>query len=155
MRNVRRSVDHEVLVRMLCEKPHPISQKSLFPTMRELICFAAALGYQQDRRIPLSGKTHEIDARIIENSEAAIDMVYLVALAGIRDVHILMPDREDDAVTVFEEYANGGLAILEEWMAATPGDIDGDLALLNGFRANGMLGNTPPSVDTAISDVTF
>jgi dnd system-associated protein 4 len=155
MRNVRRALSHEVLVKMLAEKPHPKTQKSIFPTMRELLCFAAALGFQENRRKSIDGKTAEIDGRIFENSETATDLVYLVALAGVADVNILQPDREEEAVAVFEEYANGGLEILSEWMAADAGDIDGDHALLRGFVQGGMLGNAIPSVDTAMTEVKF
>lgn len=155
MKNVRRNADHEVLVKLLAEKPHPKTQRSIFPTMRELLCFAAALGFQEARRRPLSGKTAEIDGRIFENSELATDMVYLVALAGAGDIAILQPDRDDEAVSIFEEYANGGLEVLSEWLAASAGDIDGDQALFNGLTRSGLIGNAKPSIETALADVKF
>ena len=155
MKSVRREVRHEVLVKMLAEKAHPRTQRSLFPTMRELLCFAAALGFEQQRRKPLEGKTAEIDGRIFENLEVATDMVYLVALAGAGDVNILQPEREEDAVAIFEEYANGGLEILSEWMAASAGDIDGDQALFQGIIQGGMLSKGAPPVAVALTDVKF
>ncbi len=155
MRNVRRNLSHEVLVKLLSEKAHPKTQRSVFPTMRELQCFAAALGFQEGRRKPLEGKTAEIDGRIFENSEIATDMVYLIALAGAGDVNILQPEREDEAISVFEEFANGGFEILREWLATTAGDLDGDQALFAGFNRSGLLGNTKPSVAGALADVKF
>jgi dnd system-associated protein 4 len=123
--------------------------------MRELQCFAAALGFQENRRKPLEGKTAEIDGRIFENSELATDMVYLIALAGASNVEILQPEREDEAVTVFEEFANGGFEILGEWLVATSGDIDGDQALFDGLTRCGLLRNSKPSIAGAIADVKF
>jgi dnd system-associated protein 4 len=155
MRNVRRNLSHEVIVKLLSEKAHPKTQRSLFPTMRELQCFAAALGFQENRRNPLEGKTAEIDGRIFENSELATDMVYLIALAGAGDVNILQPEREDDAISVFEEFANGGFEILSEWFAANAGDIDGDQALFAGLSRSGLLGNAKPSVAGALADIKF
>jgi dnd system-associated protein 4 len=155
MKNVRRGLNHEVLVKQLTERAHSKTQRSLFPTMRDLLCFAAALGFAENRRTPLIGKTADIDGRIFENSDQATDLVYLVALAGTGDITILQADREDAAVAVFEEYANGGLALLQEWLIATPGDIDGDAALLNGLTSHGFVGLTPPSTGTAIADVQF
>jgi dnd system-associated protein 4 len=155
VKNVRRVVDHEVLVKLLAEKSHPKTQRSIFPTMRELMCFAAALGFQEGRRKSLSGKTAEIDGRIFENSDSATDMVYLVALAGAGDIGILQPDRDDEAVSIFEEYANGGFEVLDEWLAAHAGDIDGDQAMLNGLTSSGLLGNSAPSIETALTEVKF
>jgi dnd system-associated protein 4 len=155
MRNVRRAASHEALVRMLAEKPHSKTQKSVFPTMRELLCFAAALGFQADRRRGLDDKTLEIDGRIFENSDLAVDVVYLIALAGTRAVDILQPEREGDAVTVFEEYANGGLDILKEWFGANPGDLDGDQTLLGGFRQASLLRDGSTPIETALTNVTF
>jgi dnd system-associated protein 4 len=155
MRNVRRNLSHEVLVKLLAEKAHPKTQRSIFPTMRELQCFAAALGFQENRRKPLEGKAAEIDGRIFENSELATDLVYLIALAGAGDVNILQPEREDEAVSVFEEFANGGLEILSEWLAANSGDIDGDQAVFEGLTRCGLLGNSKPSVAGALADVKF
>ena len=155
MRSVRRVATHEVLVRMLCEKNHSKSGRSLFPSMRELLCFCAVLGFQVDRRIRLEGKTLEVDARIWERSDTAVDLVYLLALAGTRDINLLHVDRDDDALTVFEEYANGGLEVLSGWFAANAGDTDGDVTIINGFRALGLLGNAPPPVEAATIQVTF
>jgi dnd system-associated protein 4 len=155
MKNVRREVGHEVLVKMLAERAHPRTQRSLFPTMRELMCFAAAVGFQQQKRKPLQGKTAEIDARNFENSEVAMDMLYLVALADAGDVNILQPDQEEKAVAIFEEYANGGFETLNTWMAANAGDIDGDQALFQGMIEGGLLRKAMPPVPAALADVKF
>ena len=155
MRNIRRSTEHEVVVRMLAEKPHPKTQKSIFPTMRELLCFSACLGFHQDKRSKLSGKILEIDGRVFENSEQAVDLLYLIALATAKDANVLLPEREDEAIEIFEEYANGGFEVIRNWLAAKPGDTDGDIALFGGLATSGFLRDVDPTPKDAIGDVKF
>jgi dnd system-associated protein 4 len=155
MKSVRRDLKHEPLVRQLAETVNPSTKRSLFPTMRELLCFAAALGFQFQRRMPLGNETAELDGRTIENLESAVDMIYLVGIAGSRDVGILQPDREDELVKVFEEYANGGLQILKEWLHALGSDMYGDQAILSAFRREELLTEGSKPLAKAIADVVF
>jgi len=127
----------------------------MFPTMRELVCFAAALGYETQRRLPVDGPTNEIDARIFERSETAMDLLYLIALSEEKKSDVLMPDREDYAVTIFEEYAAGGLAEIREWLHARPEDQHGEQALLNGLQKRGLMEAGQPEVDDILGQVTF
>jgi dnd system-associated protein 4 len=155
MKSVRRDIKHEPLVRQLAETVNPATKRSLFPTMRELLCFAAALGFQMNRRIELGETTAEVDGRVFDNLDSAVDMIYLVGLAGTGDVAILQPDREEDLIEVFEEYANGGLQILDEWLRAQGGDVYGDQAILAALRREQLLGDGAKPVAQAVADVVF
>lgn len=155
MRSIRRDTKHEPLVRQLTESTNPATNRSLFPTMRELLCFAAAVGFQSKRRIPLGENTAEVDGRVWENLDSAVDMLYLVGLASERKVEILQPDHEDELIKIFEEYANGGLQVLDEWLRAQGGDLYGDQAILSALRREGLLQDTPKPVAQALADVVF
>ena len=154
MRAVRRLERHEDLVRLLADDPHPEAGRSIFPTMRDLMCFAAVLGFQEERRMPLDGKTQEIDARIWRADELATDLLFLIPLAATRSLALAQPDSEDELVSIFEEYANGGLEILEEWFRETPDDTRGDRALINGLQKRGYLA-APKAVDAVIHQISF
>lgn len=154
MRSIRRSAEHEELVRRLANEPHPDADRSIFPTMRELVCFAAVLGFQENKRTPLSGKSHDIDYRIWQSSAFAVDLLFLIPLAAERDPELMRPEREDDLVEIFEEFANGGFQILRSWMNETPGDPYGDRALLNALHKYGYL-TAPKKVDAVISRIEF
>jgi dnd system-associated protein 4 len=154
MRSVKRSDKHEEMVRRLAEQPHPAANRSVFPTMRELMCFAATLGFEHDKRRPLEGKTQEIDARIFQGNQQAVDLLYLLALAGTKDAEILREDREDDAVTVFEEYANGGFEVLRGWLSEKADDLNGDRAILAALAKYGYLSD-PDVAGGDASEVTF
>ena len=81
MRSIRRSEKHDPIVRRLAENTHPSSGRSLFPTMRELLCFAAVLGFDEGTRKRLDEKTLDIDGRIFANHPPTLDLMYLLALA--------------------------------------------------------------------------
>lgn len=143
------------MVRQLTgETADGIGARPVFPTMRELMCFAAALGYENGRKMPLTKDTNEIDARIWERSQEAMDLLYLIALVGENDGEILREDRIDDAVGIFEEYANGGFAVLTQWLKEKPDDLNGDKAILAALSKYGFLGDdsTPKGV---LGDVDF
>jgi dnd system-associated protein 4 len=139
MKDVSRDAKHEDLVKLLAEKQHPNLTGSLFRTMRELLCFSAVLGYHYGKKVPLGKKTIEIPSRVFENSDFATDIIYLLALCEKRTGEILKPDREGDVIKIFEEYANGGLEKIGEWLRETPEDAYGDQALINAIQNNGFL----------------
>ena len=51
--NINRSRIHEDMVQRLAMQKLPGTDRTLFPTIRELLCFAALLGYSENRRLPL------------------------------------------------------------------------------------------------------
>lgn len=155
MRGIRRPAEFEDIVRRLAEEPHPSCKKSIFATMRDLVCFAAALGFEVKRRIVIEGPTNEIDARIFERSEMAMDLLYLIALSEEKNSDVLLPDREEQATTIFEEYSAGGLAEIRDWLQARPEDEHGDQALLAGLQENGFLIASKPQIDDVLGQVSF
>ncbi|MBK4717542.1 hypothetical protein JJL56_01525 [Azospirillum sp. YIM DDC1] len=158
MRGVKRSAAHEEMVRRLAEAQHPSTGKSVFPTMRELMVFAAALGFENGLRRPLQGATHEIDARQFEgatdSARRAMDIIYLIALAGEKDVEVLRETAEDRMLAVFEEFANGGFEVLAGWLSEKPDDLDGDEAILVALSRHGFL-ESEASVDGLAREVEF
>lgn len=155
MRNVRREDIHEPLFKRFTETAHPASGKPVFSTIRDFLCFLAVLGFHQGERTPLTGKTMELDSRVFESHEQSKDLLYLIALAGSRDPNILNPDREDEALQVFEEYVATGFRTLDQWMKLCPDDHVGDQGILTALRRDGFFGSHVPSLEQAINDVEF
>lgn len=154
MRPIKRLEKYEDTVRLLATDVHPDAGNPIFPTMRELLCFAAVLGFENQKRISLKGKVKEIDGRIFENKSAAMDLIYLIALAEKKDTELLLDDNIDQCIVIFEEYAQGGLDILTQWLAEHPEDDHGDYAIMWEMRSNGFL-DKPRSVEDAASSVSF
>lgn len=153
MRGVKRSAIHEPMVRRLTETATP-SNRPVFPTIRELMCFAAVLGYEQGLKKPLQGETFEVDGRNFGNYQPAVDTLYLIALAGERNADILRDESENEMVSIFEQYAEGGFEILAGWLREKPDDEIGDRAILAALAKEGYLG-APRPVDSVMPDVKF
>src|SRR5205085_1048580 len=120
----------------------------------ELMVFAAVLGFENERKRPLQPQTNEIDGRNFSNSEQAIDLLYLIALADDKNVDVLREENEEKMVGIFEQYAQGGLEIIASWLREKPEDINGDQALLSGLARNGFL-SAPNDVGNVIENVSF
>lgn len=155
MRNIRRPAEREPVFKRFTDIPHPDSERPIFTTQRDFLCFAAVLGFHAGERTSLGTRTLELDGRVFDNHEASRDIVYLVALAGSREPGILHPDREDELVSVFEEYAATGLRVIDDWLVACPDDHIGDQAILTALKREGFLGDSKPPVNVALQEVKF
>lgn len=160
MRSIYRSKIHAPLIQKLTLQDPKTGVKA-FPTIKALQCYAALLGFDQKRREPFDRK----DAENIEwhtfNNDGYTEYIYLIALAETKSINVLkydvensLPaDSEEDMVKIFEEYANGGFAILETWMSKTPGDPYGAKALINGLdRAKYLV---QPQAEQTFDEVEF
>lgn len=141
-------------MRKLADNTHPVIGKSVFPTIRELMCFAAVLGFENDRKSKLPDATYDVDSRNVEKSQQTQDLIYLVALASEKDAEILRDDNEERMYQIFEEYAQGGFEILEQWMKEKPDDLYGDEAVLQAFTKYGFL-EKEVETEFAIADISF
>ena len=127
--NINRSRVHEDMVQRLAMEKLPGTQRTLFPTIRELLCFAALLGYSEKRRLPLDKDkgVEDVSYQQFERGDAE-DLIYLIALAETKDPEVLKDGEEDRCATIFEEYANGGLQVIKEAMIRGGGEYpDRDL----------------------------
>jgi dnd system-associated protein 4 len=91
-----------------------------FETYADAIAFAAALGAKQKRRSPLKEISNREPAPIaleVFISRGYDRLIKLLAVTATQDGKILLPtdpECEGQRLTIFEEYANGGLEILRE-----------------------------------------
>ncbi|GET42502.1 DNA phosphorothioation-associated protein 4 [Microseira wollei] len=96
--------------------------KGPFQTYADAIAFAAALGAKRKKRVTL-GEISKKEVTPI-GMEVFVSRGYeleikLLAIAETKDTKILSPsdvDAEESRIQIFEEYANGGLEILQEEM---------------------------------------
>lgn len=129
---IRRPADKADLIFRLAEKPD-----SVFPTMRDLFVFAAALGKVEDRRRPLTRASKDPIRLDLFRSDGGHDLLIqsLAILAHPGDAEILREDRVEERVEVFEEYVNGGLELLQEHLNAGKlmNDDEVIMAVVNGY----------------------
>ncbi|MGU3456033.1 DNA phosphorothioation-associated protein 4 [Brevundimonas sp. M1A4_2e] len=152
--NIHRSRVYEDLVQRLAMQPIPGSTRKLFPTIRELLCFAALLGFSEQRRVQLdrSQGTEDISYQQFEADPAAEDLLWALAVAEAQDVEILREGQEAQCAEIFEEYANGGLAIIKDYFLRNGGEYP-DRALLALMKERKYLPSTAPEPDLAA--ITF
>ena len=146
MRGIRRSKNHSALIDRLDQK-NPSTQQKVFPFKKATMCYAAILGFKKNKRVPLSDShVDTIEWHTFENGDYT-EYIYLIALAHSKNVDVLRYDVEnsdsagfkEDMVTIFEEYANGGLEIMQNWMSKKPGDAFGNEAIIAGLKREGFL----------------
>lgn len=142
---VKRSKAFEATLQKLGGK-----EASMFPTLREALTFCAMLGYKERRRLPLDPNlgTEDIAGAQYQLNEA-VDLLFALALAEAKTSDILRPDREKDCVQIYEEYANGGLELVQSWIDRFA-DISIEDAVWRGLNS---IGVKPPASPDAPQDV--
>ncbi|MFE4650497.1 hypothetical protein [Streptomyces sp. NPDC056707] len=105
----RRPQQHEALMIEL-------QNEAGFPTYRDILLFAAALGFSHDRHTPVTA-THgdAIRYEVLTApafSEALINMIAANVITG--DPEIMDAARIEERINIFETYANGGLEYIQE-----------------------------------------
>jgi dnd system-associated protein 4 len=128
----------------------PGSDRKLFPTIRELLCFAALLGFSEQRRIPLdrSQGVEDISYQQFEREPGAEDLLWVIAVAETGDVEVLREGEEIRCAEIFEEYANGGLGLIKDFMLRNGGEYP-DRALMALLKEKNYLQSTESEPDLA------
>ena len=108
-RRVRRPQDKESLVREIGG-----DDGKIFRHLRDVLRFAAVLGYARGRREPFEQSAEAIPWEVFANGAGNEALVDLIGVATTGTVEILSDERFGERLTLFEEYANGGLAVLTE-----------------------------------------
>lgn len=100
----------------------------VFREIWRLLLFAAQIGVKNKRREPLTSPDSGSSIRqdIFGNCNSWPGIVYIIGLTETGDSALLAGDSYGDEkrITMFEEYANGGLAVLKEYFSANPLNMD-------------------------------
>jgi dnd system-associated protein 4 len=92
---------------------------SPFGTFADVILFAAVLGAKHKQRRPLGEISKKEPGPIsieIFLARGYDPVMKLIAIAATENINVISPDRSDveqQRIQIFEEYANGGLEILD------------------------------------------
>ncbi len=130
MRRIHRATDKEAIIKVLTS-----DKVGVFREIWRLLLFAATLGYKQNKRESLgeieSGKG--IDQSTFGNCPSWPGITYLIALVENGNTESMMANEEAEQqrITCFEEYANGGLAILAEEFSKCDENIDSLLSFIS------------------------
>lgn len=106
-KRVRRPRDKEPVIEALRNPKH-----GAFSEIRDVLVFAAALGYARDRRVPFEKTGEQIRWETAIHRRGTETLVALLAVATSDDKEVLEDSRFPEQIRAFEEFANGGLEIL-------------------------------------------
>ncbi len=129
MKRIQRASDKEEIIKSLMA-----DHIGIFKEIWRLLLFTAQVGIKNSRRDPLksvdSGKG--IDQTTFGNCPAWPGVLYLVSLVESESTNALSGsgEAEDQRILIFQEYANGGLNILEDFFSDRPIDFDGLLTFI-------------------------
>jgi dnd system-associated protein 4 len=132
MRRIQRAVDKEDVIKALTTGDAP-----LFKEIWRLLFFAAAVGYHYNRRETLgnvdSGKAFPAT---YFSHPAWPGYEYLLALVCTGEPQSLSGNDENDdrRLTIFEEYTNGGLAVLREELEQRSYSLDALLQFVSAIE---------------------
>jgi dnd system-associated protein 4 len=106
-----------------------VGEEGPFSTLAQILAFAAGLGYAEGRREPFTNSGEQIDFDVFDRLgvDGLIDML---AATEHEDVSILGSDHADERLTMFEEFANGGLGVIQSRLTQSKADLDSLLAII-------------------------
>lgn len=114
---VRRDSRFESLEERFCSTKGAKSNLMVFSTVKELMVFAALVGYQLGECQPIEAKVNTtsilLDTYATTNHDAYI---YLIALASNPSLDILKDENLKKAIGIFEGYCNSGLKYIDSWI---------------------------------------
>lgn len=92
-----------------------LQSEGKFPTYRDILLFAAAVGYRQDRRVPFTAASGDpIRSDVLMAPGFSDTLINMIAANVVDDPEIMDDARMDERFKIFEEYANGGLEYIQE-----------------------------------------
>lgn len=123
--SIRRPLQHNDLITKLgkpVEGGNDRKSAQPFDTMRDVLVFAAAVGLSRGSRVSFSQKAGDDITLETMRGNLNFKLICEVIQVLISDggANCLAHEHDDDAFIAFEEYACGGLNLLEEALAVIP-----------------------------------
>ncbi|OMC01075.1 hypothetical protein A5733_03320 [Mycobacterium sp. NS-7484] len=105
----RRPQQHEALMQEM-------QNEAKFPTYRDILLFAAAVGFHQQRRVSFTASSGDpIRYEVLASPGFSDTLINMIAANVVSDdPEIMDGTRLEERVKIFEEFANGGLEYIQE-----------------------------------------
>lgn len=108
-RRVRRPADKEPLLKRLTD----VKEGGIFGSQIDAMVFASALGAARNRAVSFDQTLDPMVFELFARRSDIETLFYLLGLHHKKLISVLGDAGADDRVTAFEEFANGGLEILD------------------------------------------
>lgn len=114
---VHRESKFENLVNKLCISKDNHNKNAVFRTVKELMVFAALIGYQLNKFKLLESRVNSTSISMETYANTDHDAyIYLLALAKSPTLDALKDEHLKDAIGIFEGYCNAGLHHIDNWL---------------------------------------
>ncbi|MCS6812344.1 MAG: DNA phosphorothioation-associated protein 4 [Cyanobacteria bacterium] len=125
-------------------------EAGVFQTHGDILTFAAVLGFKRQRRKKLGKRSTKNPDPVLQDQFRDPHIINLIAVLATGDPKILATNEECDKqrITIFEEYANGGLEILQDELKGVVNYLDKLLLILSQER------DSPSSLEEEEFDLT-
>lgn len=147
IKRIQRASDKEDIIKLLTSDTF-----GAFREIWRLLFFAAMVGFKNSRREPLvsTGSGEGIRQDSFANNPVWSGTLFLLGLVESSSTEVLRgtEEAEDERIKIFEEYANGGLAILKEEFEASNDSIDSLLYFIQSHT--GGIPKSVPDLDISI-----
>ncbi|MCC2345189.1 DNA phosphorothioation-associated protein 4 [Bacillus anthracis] len=117
-RRIRRPKDQEEMYKVLTDRDE---LGGIFSSFKDIFMLAGIVGFMNKKRKTFTSSLEQIHWNVF-NSETDETVINAVALAETRDLTIINTDDEafDRKITIYEEYAAGGLEYLYDKIMENP-----------------------------------
>ena len=122
--DVKREVTHKALETILVN-----ANDSMFPFIKDLMVFAASIGYSLKQRTPLKGESAGITLGTY-SSDGQDGFIYLFGLLESKNGESLRFDNLRETIKIYEEFCNAGLYEIQKWLDNNPSDPSGTDTIL-------------------------
>ena len=133
MAQIWRDNKYTQLAERLVDKETNACGQKIFINYRELMVFAAMIGFHYGKCKAVAERGFEIPQRVFESNDSDA-YVYLCALQNKKDGEIFREKNDNECWRIFESYANSGLEIIDTWLLTNVNDIDGVDTILNEMK---------------------
>ncbi|MCA0936669.1 hypothetical protein LCL85_14105 [Vibrio alginolyticus] len=121
--SVHRDARFESLEERFCSTKGAKNDDAVFSTVKELMVFAALIGYQLNDYQPMSSKVGSTPILLDTYATTGHDAyIYLIALAKEPSLDMLKDENLRDAIGIFEGYCNSGLKHIDNWIMNNIGE---------------------------------
>ena len=104
--DVRRPKEYEKMLYDLCQ-----SEKRIFTSYKDALVFAASIGFDRKEIISFEKSSEPIKMHIFSD-EFDVAFMNCIGLMETKDATIMGDAREQEKVTLFEQYAAAGLEVI-------------------------------------------
>lgn len=146
----RRPQQHEALMQEM-------QNEAKFPTYRDILLFAAAVGFHQQRRVSFTASSGDpIRYEVLTTPGFSDTLINMIAANVVsHDPEIMDGTRLEERVKIFEEFANGGLEYIQEQINVRRQPVDLVVIDLVTEVLADEGGAKPLSVDELLGGVTW